>query len=133
MADEFDNPASSTTASNNSKADNKLNNLLDEIKEAVADFKELRIVTVVGTTQGNSVKDLDFEFTGDTKTILTRIDLLDGDTSTIIDEAFITGDFETLREFHARREENAYTIVRTNIAALRELFSLATSLLTGDE
>lgn len=126
-----DNTNPSTTAGS-SAANGKLENLLTEIKEAVADFKELRIVTVVGTTQGNNVKDLDFSFTGDTKTILTRIDLLDGDTSTIIDEAFITGDFETLRDFHARREENAYTIVRTNIAALRELFSLATSLLKDE-
>ena len=129
MADE----TTPSSAEAGSTADGKLENLLGEIKEAVADFKELRIVTVVGTTQGNSVKKLDFKFTGDTKTILTRIDLLDGDTSTNIDEAFITGDYEALREFHARREENAYTIVRTNIAALRELFSLATSLLKGEE
>jgi hypothetical protein len=128
-----DNESPSTSPVSSSAADSKLENLLNEIKEAVADFKELRIVTVVGTTQGNNVKDLDFSFTGETKTILTRIDLLDGDTSTIIDEAFMTGDFETLRDFHARREENAYTIVRTNIAALRELFSLATSLLEGGE
>lgn len=129
MADE----TTTTDAGADSAVDGKLENLLNEIKEAVADFRELRIVTVVGTTQGNSVKKLDFKFTGDTKTILTRIDLLDGDTSTIIDEAFITGEFEALREFHARREENAYTIVRTNIAALRELFNLAASLLEGGE
>lgn len=118
--------ADNTTADGNSK----LESLLEEIKKAVAEFKTLEIVTVVGTViPGESVKDLSFKFDKNSKTILTRIDILDGDITTVIDEAYVTGDYQSLREFHAQREEKGYSIVRNNIAAIRELFSAASALL----
>jgi hypothetical protein len=120
-------PAAANTAAD---GNSKLEALLEEIKNAVAEFKTLEIVTVVGTViPGESVKDLSFKFDKNSKTILTRIDILDGDITTVIDEAYVTGDYQSLREFHAQREEKGYSIVRNNIAAIRELFSAASALL----
>ncbi len=129
MAENSD-PKKNTKDATASDGNSKLEGLLEEIKNAVAEFKTLEIVTVVGSIKpGKSVKDLSFEFGDDTKSILTRIDLLSGDITTVLDEAYVTGDYQGLRDYHAQREDKGYVIIRNNIAAIKELFSVATSFL----
>ena len=61
----------------------------------------------------------------------SRIGLLDGDITTIIDERFLPeGGIEELRAFHQQRVEEGGEIVERNIRALKELVSLLRSART---
>jgi hypothetical protein len=90
-----------------------------KLQTALEKLVTLEIVTAVGAVSANSDK-LDPQ----AKTMRTRINLAEGDITTEIDPAFLTGDYTTLREFHAARENQATEIIKANVDMLERLFNL---------
>ncbi|MBI4300188.1 MAG: hypothetical protein HY677_03555 [Chloroflexi bacterium] len=99
--------------------------LLTTIKNALEKLVSLEIVTAVGPIKGGETSNADIDWDQNPKVILTRIDLLQGDIKTVFDPVFVTGEYQSLRDFHANREKEGHEIVLKNIAALRALYSLA--------
>jgi len=112
--------------------------LVQKIENALDNLVTLEILTAVGQVQfkpksgspenaGRNFPDLDYE--QNPKVILTKINLLQGDIKTVFNEEFVTGNFQSLRDFHANREKEGYEIVKKNLAALKELYQWVKDLL----
>jgi hypothetical protein len=102
--------------------------LTTKILEAVDDLITLRIITAVGLPKIDGEKgkpEIDF---AKANVISTKINLLQGDITTLFDPVFVTGGYQCLREFHAAREKEGSEIVQKNIAAIRSLIDLIREL-----
>lgn len=95
--------------------------LADRIKDSLANLVTLKIVTAVGQPDG---KTLEPKYDED-RVMTSKIDLLQGDITNVIDEAFISGELEPLRSFHEDQVLKGEEIVRNNLEALRKLFEMA--------
>lgn len=95
----------------------------DKILKALDSLTTLEIVTAVGPTlldaEGRPKLGL-----GDAKVMVSRLRLLDGDLTHKLDEAFVTGELASLREFHESQVTRGIEIIKGNIAALGELYRL---------
>jgi hypothetical protein len=98
---------------------------VSRLQSALGKLITLEIVTSVGVVSANS-DTLDPQ----AKVMRTRIDMAEGDITTEIDPAFLTGDYTALREFHAAREKQAGEIIKTNIDMLHKLFNLVVMVTT---
>lgn len=119
---------------------NNLNDLITKIKDSLNNLVTLEIITAVGQVRfrpkaGSSqdtesgFPDLDYE--KNPKVILTKINLLQGDIKTVFHEEFVTGDYQSLKDFHAAREKEGYEIVHKNIEAIKELLQMVRGFLEG--
>ena len=105
-----------------------LKDLKNRIRESIQNLVTLEIVTAVGHVAfktddaGGRRPDLDYE--RDPKVILTQIDLLQGDIKTVYNEEFVTGNYQSLKEFHAQREQQGYEMIQKNMAAIERLLTL---------
>ena len=112
----------------------KLENLKAKIIQSIENLVTLEIVTAVGSvkpSEGGKGKSAELDHSKNPKVIQTKIDLLQGDIETIYDEAFVTGDYQNLKNFHALREKEGYDIVMRNIEALEKLLKLIASQSEG--
>jgi hypothetical protein len=107
--------------------DSALQRIIKKISDAIEELVTLRITTAVGAVDWT--KDQGAQ-PANCKAMESTINLLDGDIKTLIDQAFVTGDFKDLRSFHQDREKQGHEIVQGNIAALKALLDLARSLIT---
>jgi len=104
--------------------------LKNRIREAIENLATLEIMTAVGQVdaggggEGGAFRSPNLDYDADPKVILTKIDLLQGDIKTVFNEEFVTGNYQALRDFHARREQEGYEIVQKNIAAIERLLNL---------
>jgi hypothetical protein len=85
--------------------------LPDKIFNAIENLVELSITTAVKTGAL-------------TKSITTKINLLDGDITTEMDEEFVSGSYVSLREYHQQREDQGHAIIDGNVEALKSLIDL---------
>lgn len=94
-----------------------------KIARALENAMELRIVTVVGdATVGGRFPHVSLAFDGsEAKAIATSIDLVQGDTNTVISPAFSGDAGESLRKFHAEQVAEGKAIVERNVRLLVEL------------
>ena len=101
--------------------------LYDKVENAVADLTTLKVVTAVGDVDvSQNAVDQDGEkhvVRGETyqnaKAILSTIDLIDGDISTVMDEAYVNDPaYAALRDDHLNRVQDAQAIVDKNIKTL---------------
>jgi hypothetical protein len=102
--------------------------LYTKLESSLENLVTLEIVTAVGPVQpttrdSNGVK---IQATTDAgaKLLRTSIDLLQGDITTEMDPAFVTGPYQDLRQFHQAREAQAMEIVKGNIEAVKALVAL---------
>ncbi len=101
--------------------------LKDRIKDALNNLVTLEIITTVGGIKKEDNKFVpDFDF-ATAKVMLTRINLLQGDITTTINEAFVSGPLAPLRDFHEAKVKEGYGIVQKNLEALKSLAELAGS------
>lgn len=117
----------------NDEQNANLARLMNQIKEALVNLVHLQIVTAVGHVsvtlkRDGSVNSLDIE--EKPKAISTCIDLLQGDITTVFDPEFVTGTYQSLRDFHAAREKEGHDIVQKNLAAIQALFTLIQNMAT---
>ena len=102
-----------------------LGGFLSEIKDALNNLKTLEIVTAVGqVTRTENPRFIDIDWDKDPKVALTKIDLLQGDITTVYDSEFVTGNYQSLKQFHADREKEGHEIIRKNIDAVKALGNL---------
>jgi hypothetical protein len=112
-----------------------LNVILDDVKGKLNKLVHLRITTVVGHVTVNfnpdgSAGEVNAQ---EIKAISTNIDLLQGDITTSIDTEFITGQYQSLWEFHSAREKQAQEIVHENIKAVASLIQLIKDITAGND
>lgn len=98
---------------------------LEKLKTAVTKLETVDVVTAVGPCTWNTA-DSEYAPTvgANVKVMKTQINLLSGDTLTQLDEAFVTGDLKTLRDYHAGAAAQGRAILESNIQALKSLFDL---------
>lgn len=83
--------------------------ILDGLQKAAVNLMTLEITTTV-------VGD-------DPKEIKTKIDLVQGDISNSLDEAFLTQtDLQPIREFHSGQVEKGQAIIKGNVEIITDLF-----------
>ena len=101
--------------------------LYEKIESAVSDLTTLKVVTAVGDVDvSQTAVEQDGEkqvIRGETyqnaKAILSTIDLIDGDMSTVMDEAFVNDPgYASIRDDHLQRVQDAQAIVEKNIETL---------------
>ena len=98
-----------------------MSTLAKRIQQSLANLVTLDIVTAVGPPKADG-SGPDY---GEDKIMSSKIDLLQGDITNVIDPAFVTGELQTLRSFHETQVVKGEQIVRDNLKALRELYNAA--------
>ena len=82
--------------------------ILDDLKKAAGNLMTLEITT---TVVGDQPKE-----------ISTKIDLVQGDISNSLNEAFLTdADLQPIREFHTGQVEKGQAIIRGNVELIVDL------------
>jgi hypothetical protein len=84
----------------------------ETIAQAIAKVVQLEIETSV--TDANKVD----------RTMLTKIDLVQGDIRNSMDREFVVGELKELRAFHETQVLKAQQIIRDNLEALKTLWAL---------
>ena len=110
--------------------------ILVKLQRAVENLVELRIVTAIGSVKqgGGNRPEPDIDFAHNPDVILTKIDLVQGDITTIISPNLMAPEFDDLRDFHAAREAQGLDIVRKNVDTVIELLKAARAgLLQGPQ
>lgn len=106
-----------------------LDEFLVEIKEAAVELKTLDIITAVGPLTWIDDKKKYMPVAGaPVKVMRTKLDIFEGDKTTWIDDAFVTGELAALREYHQKAEASGHEMFRQNLAALKGLFELVLNL-----
>lgn len=105
-----------------------IGDLYAKLESSLENLVTLEIVTAVGLVQpttrdANGVK-VQAKTDAGAKLLRTSIDLVQGDITTEMDPAFVTGPYQDLREFHKAREAQAMEIVKGNIEAVKALVAL---------
>ena len=104
-------------------------NLTEIIKDKIDNLKTLEIRTIIGNFKWNEgKKKIDYK-EEKVKVIMTQIDLLEGDITTIFSEDFLKEPYDKILNFHAEREKRGQEIIENNLKAVRELFDLAVKIL----
>ena len=104
--------------------------LYDKIENAVSDLTTLKVITAVGNVdvsqtavdQNGEKRVVRAETYQNAKAILSTIDLIDGDISTVMDEAFVNdAGYVGLRDDHLLRVQDAQAIVDKNLKTLLDM------------
>jgi len=80
----------------------------------------LNIRTVVGEFKEDAQGKLQYD-PKKSDVIITQINLIDGDITTVFSEKFLEPPLSGIREFHAQREQQGQAIIQGNLRALVEL------------
>ncbi|MEY3219101.1 MAG: hypothetical protein RIT27_458 [Pseudomonadota bacterium] len=99
---------------------------LEDIKNAMNNLINLDIRTIVGEVDFDSKGKM--QPTANSKQMVSRLNLLDGDITTAFPEDFLQMPLDSVRSFHALRERQAMEIVQGNIRALQHLVGLIDTL-----
>ncbi len=111
---------------------NNAGELMDKIKKALDNLVTLEIITAVGQVKLGDKVSPEIDYSKNPKVILTKINLIQGDIKTVYDPEFVTGEYQSLKDFHAKREDEGYEIIKTNIETLKSLFNFAKDMINED-
>ena len=109
---------------------NSFDELYQKIESAVTDLARLTIITAVGDVtisqqieeEGAEKRHKRIEKYDNARAIVTKIDLVDGDIETVMDEVFAKDPlYAKIRDDHVDRIKTANAIVDTNVKTLLEL------------
>lgn len=104
--------------------------LYDKIENAVSDLTTLKVITAVGNVdvsqtavdENGKKRVVRAETYQNAKAILSTIDLIDGDISTVMDEAFVNdAGYAGIRDDHLLRVQDAQAIVDKNLKTLLDM------------
>jgi hypothetical protein len=107
----------------------QVSDLITTICAKIKEMVTLEITTAVGTVEYKEDAGAPATTAANCKAMESKINLIDGDITSLIDQAFVTGDYKELRAFHQAQEARGQQIIKDNIAALKELLSFAAELL----
>ncbi len=108
-----------------------MSSIIKRISDSLENLLTLEIITAVGTvdpTKSGEPNWPDLASVEQPQMIVSKFNLLDGDIRTIFGEAFVTGDYKSLVDYHTAREKQGFEIINNNIAALKALLQLARGL-----
>jgi hypothetical protein len=106
-----------------------IKDILTTLEGALQDLVTLEIITAVGPVQptppskpgeSRAAPALD----AGAKVMRTRIDLVRSGVTTEIDPAFVSGEYQGLRQFHADREKLASDMVKGHIETIKSIIQL---------
>ncbi len=97
---------------------------IQDVKNSINNLKTLEIRTVIGKFKWDDKEKKIGYKEGEVKQILTQIDLLGGDITTLLSDDFLEAPYIEIRDFHAEREKRGQEIIEGNIKALKELIDL---------
>lgn len=83
--------------------------IVQKVEDFLAKLETLTITTQVGNDEATAKK------------IVTEIHLATGDMTTAMHEDFITGNLQSMREFHATQVSKAETTVMNNLEAMMRI------------
>ena len=104
--------------------------LYEKIENAVSDLTTLKVITAVGNVdvsqtavdENGKKQIVRAETYKNAKAILSTIDLIDGDISTVMDEAFVNdAGYAGIRDDHLLRVLDAQAIVDKNLKTLLDM------------
>lgn len=95
-----------------------LQSILDKMDKLVS----LEIVTTVGDVEYKNNK-FEIAFKDKPKVLYSKIDLLQGDITTVMNQEYITGEYQALRTFHEEQITRGQDIIKKNIEAAKALAS----------
>lgn len=98
--------------------------LADKIFDSLKAIQELQIITVVGKVTVSNIFDpgnRQIEIDPDQQTMVTSINLVQGDITSGLDKAFAPGQDDALREFHERQVKLGNDIINRNLKLLKEM------------
>ncbi|ALG66809.1 hypothetical protein [Beggiatoa leptomitoformis] len=98
---------------------------LKTISDALENLVTLKIRTVVGTY---TEVDGRIHAEENARSIVSQIDLLGGDITTIMHDDFLIAPLNEVMQFHCERELKGQDIIQGNIRALKELVGLIATL-----
>ncbi len=96
--------------------------LLKRIEDAVDDLTTLEIKTLMGNMVMGSNEDITIPEGESVKGITSKIDLIDGDITTMINEEFYKN-YPELVQWHQSREAKGNEIVESNILTVVKMIS----------
>ena len=134
--DAIDNRAEDGQQHTNDAPTTTYERLVGKIGDVLVDLVTLQVTTCMGKVNSAKLPNIDKGLIPITKAkvIHTRIGLLDGDITTVIDEAFVPeGEIPKLRDFHEQRVTEGGDIVKRNIEAIQELLSMVASFRSDEE
>lgn len=106
------------------RSDGDLSRFLERVKQALADFTEVTVVTAVGDlpvtikTTGKTTETTFAETTLPGNAIVTIVKVLDGDVTTVIPEGLV--DKTDLRALHTAQVETSLKVLPDHIRTLVE-------------
>jgi hypothetical protein len=102
----------------------RLRTSIHQLRDRIADLAELRVVTVVGQVDViGPDPEVDVKVQSG-KAIRSRVNLIDGDTITEVDDSLLEERFAPLRDMHRAREEAAGALVEKRIDTVKALLAL---------
>ena len=111
--------------------------VMDAIRKHAQDLTSLKITTAVGNISYVDKGDEGFVVAipagAETRCMRSKIDLLDGDIETLIDEKFSSDENKHLMDFHLEREKQGQAIIKGNIEALKALVGLIRDIGSGGQ
>ena len=119
---------------------NSFDELYQKIENAVKDLARLTIVTAVGDVtiseqieeEGGQERRKRTEKYENARAIVTKIDLVDGDIETVMDEVFAKDPlYARIRDDHVDRIKTANAIVDANVKTLLELVKTVGAVLAS--
>ncbi len=97
---------------------------LEKVRSSLEKLVTLDIQTVVGHLTPESLQSASLTYTPESKILLTRVNLLAGDSVTVFPPEFLTDEYTALRAFHMDQVKDGHAIIQGNIAALEKLLAL---------
>jgi hypothetical protein len=97
---------------------------LDKVRDSLSKLVTLDIQTVVGHVSQGSLQTSTLTYDADAKILLTRVNLLEGDSTTVFPPELLTDEYQSLRAFHTDQVKEGHAIIQGNIAALEKLLAL---------
>ena len=118
---------------NDVSTESKGKSVLENLMNTAENVATLNITTVVG--EAIPVKGKDGYYLPDKtgKTMHSSIDLLQGDITSIIPQAFLSPPLSTIRQYHQAREDTGRQIIKENIECLMKLVELVKELAKPDK
>ena len=98
----------------------KAKEVLQKIENSIQDLTELKIQTLMGNMEIDAEGNVDFKTEQDVNGIVSKINLVDGDITTQMTEAFYKS-YPELVQFHQSREAQGNEIIEGNIQALKTI------------
>lgn len=95
---------------------------LKTILDALDKLVSLEIVTSVGDVKYKNNK-FEIAFDANPKVLYSKIDLLQGDITTVMNKDYVSGDYQALRTFHEEQITRGQDIIKQNIEAAKALAS----------